>query len=384
MTTTPAPATPRVTPSPTEGVPGRRLTGVDVARAVALVGMVTVHFGPGRDVGDGAAAFVYHSFYGKASVLFALVAGIGVGLMARRSSTTLVRTRMVYRALWLVPLGLWLQELDHPVAVILQYYGVFFLGVVPFVGRRRATLLVGSVVSLLVGSGIVLWALVERPEWMVRLGGVTPPDPVGDLVLGGYYPALTWVPVLVFGMWLATCDLRAMGTRWAMLAGGVATLAVTRWVGVVLAARLDLDVERGAWGYAASVTGHSEMPLAVIGAAGFATAVVAIALLLADTVPWLVHPLASLGRLALTVYVGHLLVFHWYPDLFPAETVAQGITHVAWFTVVTAGFSTLWLWAFPRGPLEATVRWPWQHGVVPAVRWVAGPGDREAPPLDRT
>lgn len=347
-----------------------RLTGVDVARAVALLGMVTVHFGPGRHVGEGAAAFVYHSFYGKASVLFALVAGIGVGLMARRSSSSLVRTRMLYRATWLVPLGLALQELDHSVAVILQYYGIYFLGVIPFVGRRRRTLLVGSVVGLLLGSAAVLWALVARPGWMVRLNGRAPLDPLGDLVLGGYYPAVTWIPVLLFGMWLVHTDLRKWRTRVTMVTGGVATLAATRWVGVAAASHLGVDVSRGEWGWALAESGHAEMPLAVVGAVGFATAVVGLGLVLADAVPRLVHPLAALGRLALTVYVGHLVVYALVPDLFRAETVDEGITHVAWFGVVTAVFSTLWLAWLPRGPLEAVVRWPWQHAVAPTVRWL--------------
>lgn len=345
-----------------------RWAGVDVARAVALLGMVTVHFGPGRTVGEGAAAFVYHSFYGKASVLFALVAGVGVGLLHRRSPVVEVRAGLVYRAAWLVPLGLYLQDLDHPVAVILEYYGLYFLALVPFVGRRAPTLLVSALVWLPFGSAAVLWGLVARPEWMVRLGGTTPGDPFGDLVLGGWYPLVTWVPVLLVGMWLADTDLAAPRTHLAMVVGGSATLALTRWVGVAAASHLDADVSRGAWGWGWAVSGHSEMPLAVLGAVGFAVAVLGASLALARWAAPVAHPLAALGRLALSVYVGHLLVYVGVPDLFPAETVPEGITHVAWFGVVTAAGATLWLWLLPRGPLEAVVRWPWEHGVRPLVR----------------
>lgn len=357
----------------TRAGPGR-WAGVDAARAVALLGMVTVHFGPGREVGEGVAAFLYHASYGKASVLFALVAGVGVGLLHRRSPAVEVRARMVYRALWLVPLGLALQELDHPVAVILQYYGLYFLGVVPFVGARSRTLLVSALVWLPLGSATVLWALVERPEWMVRLGGTTPGDPFGDLVLGGYYPMVTWVPVLLVGMWLADRDLAAPRTHGAMVVGGAATLAVTRWVGVAAASHLDADVSRGAWGWGWAVSGHSEMFLAVLGAVGLAVAVLGASLALARWAAPVAHPLAALGRLALTVYVGHLLVYAWVPDLFPAETVPQGITHVAWFGVATAAGATVWLLVAPRGPLEAVVRWPWEHGLRPLVRRWAGTG----------
>lgn len=359
--------------APTAGAPTvGRLAGIDVARAVALLGMVTVHFGPDREVGSGLDAFVYHSFYGKASVLFALVAGVGVGLMCRRDPPLVVRVRMLYRALWLIPVGLALQRLDHPVAVILQYYGLYFVGAIPFVGRRRRTLLAGAALTLLAGSATVLWALVNRPDWMVRMGGQAPLDPFGDLVLGGYYPAITWVPVLAFGMWLAQLDLRSGRAQAAMVVGGAATLAVTRWVGVTVATAWDLDVTRGSWGYAAAVSGHSEMPLAVLGAVGFATAVIGAGLAVAARWPRLSHPMAALGRLALSIYVGHLLVYAWVPDLFPATTVPQGIRHVLWFGVATAAFSTLWLWIFPRGPLEAVVRWPWQRVAVRLRRIAAG------------
>lgn len=367
-----APASPdHASPATAPGLPTGRLDGVDVARAIALVGMVTVHFGPGREVGTGATAFVYHAFYGKASILFALVAGVGVGLMASRRPAGLVRVRMLYRALWLVPLGLALEELDHPVAVILQYYGLFFLGVVPFVGRRRATVLAGAAAWLLVGSGTVLAALVLRPEWMVRTGG-DPPTTAWELLVGGYYPAVAWVPVLLFGMWLATVDLRSPRVRTAMVVGGAATLAATRWASVTAASVLDLQVERGTWAWALAESGHSEMPLAILGAVGFGTAVLGASLVVVDVARPVVAPLAALGRLALTVYVGHLLVYAWVPDLFPADTVAEGVAHVGWFALATAVGSWLWLLAFPRGPLEAAVRWPFERLVVPLDRWARG------------
>ena len=94
-----------------------------------------------------------------------------------------------------------------------------------------------------------------------------------------------------------------------------------------------------------------------------------VSLAAADQARLATTPLAALGRLALSVYVGHLVVCDHVPDLFPADTVAQGITHVAWFTLASAAFATLWLWPFRRGPLEALVRWPWQ----PVERLLAPP-----------
>src|SRR5215212_1158851 len=97
--------------------PHRRLRGVDVARAIAVLGMVMVHFGP-TPAPDTALGNLYGVSHGRASVLFVLLAGVGVSLLVGgRSrggrSSLLARGRLVLRGALLLPLGLWLQGLDH-------------------------------------------------------------------------------------------------------------------------------------------------------------------------------------------------------------------------------------------------------------------------------
>jgi uncharacterized membrane protein len=59
-----------------------RISGIDVARALAIVGMVMVHVGP-QDAGKpGIAAQAYRLSHGRASILFVVLAGIGVSLLA--------------------------------------------------------------------------------------------------------------------------------------------------------------------------------------------------------------------------------------------------------------------------------------------------------------
>lgn len=60
--------------------PAKRIRGVDAARALAVVGMVMVHIGPTG--GPGAAGTVYGITHGRASVLFVLLAGVGVSILA--------------------------------------------------------------------------------------------------------------------------------------------------------------------------------------------------------------------------------------------------------------------------------------------------------------
>ena len=350
----------------------RRVTGVDVARAVAILGMVTVHFGPYPVRETGAAAWLYGSFYGKASVLFVLVAGVGVALMHRRRPARLVRARLWYRTVWLLPVGLWLQGLDHPVAVILQYYALYFLLLSPFVGRRDRTVLGWAIVLLPIGSAVVLWAHVMMPEAVLPLGGRASGGLLGELLVFGYYPVVTWMSPMLVGLWVGRRDLTSPRVQRTLVAVGAALLVGTTLLGRGLQTLLGVVPDERAWSWILSVRGHAEMPLAVVGEIGFALAVLGTALLVAHRWPRLLRPLGALGEVALSVYVGHLLVFATVPDLFPADTVAEGIRTVAAFGAVCAALAVAWLAVAKRGPLETAEHWPWRTVVSPMVASAGG------------
>lgn len=358
---------------PTTG-PGepRRIDGVDVARAIAIIGMVTVHLGPTPPEETGPLALVYGSFHGKASILFVLVAGISVTIMSRGTYTRAMWARLAYRALWLVPLGLWLQTLDHNVAVILQYYGLYFVCAAPFLVARDRTLLASAATMLPLGSVAVLAAHIHRPEAAVRVGG-EPPGLLSDLLLYGYYPVVTWLPPMLFGLWLGRRDLRASATRWWLVAGGTVTLVGSTWLARGLQAASDRPATERTWSWILSAEPHANMPLSVLGASGFAAAFLGMSLALADRWPRALWPLAASGRLALTIYVGHLLLLPVIPDLLTSDALEEATVIVGVFTAVSAAFAVAWLWFARRGPLESAARWPWERGLRPLVDRYLGP-----------
>jgi uncharacterized membrane protein YeiB len=344
--------------------PARRLDGVDIARGLAIIGMLTRHVGPLPENTDVAsAAWFYSRTDGRASVLFVLVAGIGVALLAARRDDQTLRARMIYRAAWLLPLGLWLQSLDHPVAVILQYYALFFLAVLPFVRRRDRTVLAWVATLTVLGPAAILAPRVLRPDLVTRLGG--DPALLTELVVFGIYPVVTYLPPMLMGLWLGRRALHDRAVQITMVAVGVTALAVTTAVSVVLAAALGVEPEPTGWSYALTVDGHSEMPLALIGATGIGVAIVGLCLLVADRFPRLLWPATAFGRLALTVYVGHLLVFDLAPGLLESTAVSEGVTTVAAITAIGTSVAVAWLAVLPRGPLEGLERWPFQHLIAP-------------------
>jgi uncharacterized membrane protein YeiB len=348
-----------------------RLPGVDVARALAIVGMVAVHFGPRPQRETGLSAWLLGVPYGKASVLFALVAGVGVSLLAARKPA-LIRPRLLYRTLWLLPVGLWLQELEHPVAVILQYYAVWFAIAAIYVHASDRRLLVWAGGWLAFGSLAVAWVGVHHADWLLIARGDSPGGVVMDVLLTGYYPTVTWIPVVLFGMWLGRRGLGQRRVRATMVAAGGAVALVAMRGGLAAAQALDVRTTNGGWGHLLSIDGHSEMPLAVIGASAMSVAVLGVCLWAADVGPRLLRPLVAMGQGALTLYVGHLIIWNFLPALFASTSSADAWTATFWFTVVGAASMTLWLLAFSRGPLETMARAPWQHVFEPLIRMASG------------
>ncbi|HKH49364.1 MAG TPA: heparan-alpha-glucosaminide N-acetyltransferase domain-containing protein, partial [Thermoanaerobaculia bacterium] len=302
----------------------RRLRGVDAARAIAVLGMVMVHFGP-NPTPDTALGNLYGVSHGRASVLFALLAGVGVALLVgdrSRGRPSLVRGRLVVRGALLLPLGLWLQGLDHGALVILQYYAIYFLFAAFVFTLPDRWLLAGGVVVLVGGPLVYLWSVMVAPQWFTG-DPASLDDPAGkialDLLLTGKYPLVTWAAPLLVGLWIGRRNLAAPPVRWWLLVIG-ATVAVSAafaadWLATAFGETFE---EPGAYYWFANLINdrpHSQMPLWMLGSIGSACAVLGGMLLLADWLPRMTWPLAATGQLALTVYVGHLLLLDAYPEL---------------------------------------------------------------------
>src|SRR5690606_27082400 len=112
--------------------------------------------------------------------------------------------------------------------VILHYYAVYFLIALVFLRARDTTLLATAVVTVLVAPVLYIALWFAQPDWY-GLGGQPdvsePARLLRDLLLTGYYPAITWTAPLLFGMWLGRRDLRNPTNRARLVVGGAATAA---------------------------------------------------------------------------------------------------------------------------------------------------------------
>ena len=331
------------------------------------MGMVMVHFGP-TPAPDTVLGNLYGFSHGRASVLFALLAGVGVALLVSgrlRGWLYLARGRLVLRGALLLPLGLWLQGLDHGALVILQYYAIYFLFVALVLTLSDRWLLAVGATMLIAGPLVYLWGQLVVTEWFTK-DAASLDDPIGkiahDLFLTGQYPLVTWAAPLLVGLWVGRRDLASPLVRWSLfILGLVVAVAAALAADKLVEAFGELVEEPGASIFAKLLTDtpHSQMPLWMLGSMGSACAVLGGALLLADWLPRATWPLVATGQLALTVYVGHLLLLDAHPELLRRETVPEAFFTVGVFLLLATATCTLWRAVLPRGPLETAFAAPW-------------------------
>jgi uncharacterized membrane protein YeiB len=340
--------------------PVRRLTGVDAARGLALIGMIVVNVGPVE--AEGLLHRLYLLPYGRASVLFVVIAGIGMGFMLRpRPGSGRVWPVVLWRAAVLLLGGLALQRMTDDLSVILPVYGALFA--VGLVLRRvpRVVLLGLALAMTVVGPVLYVQHLVSagadhHDGPALELGNPLA-EVVHGLLLSGRYPLATWCVPFLVGLWVARLDLRDRRVLRRMLLVG--TVAAVVGFGLSLLSTSVLDREGGI-GFARLLTGaaHGQMPLWLVSSVGGALAVVAGFLLLGERAGRLTGPLVAAGRLALTLYVLHVLVL---AAVTPPEgfTLPQGVGISALLIGSFLGLAVLWRRVAAVGPLEWVLRASW-------------------------
>lgn len=386
----------------TPPLPSARLLGVDAARGVALLGMTAVHVTPALDAAAQPSA-LHLAFGGVASVLFALLAGVGLALLTGGAAgptperLPALRRQVARRAGILFLLGLLCGALGTPVAVILCHYGLLFLVVLPFLGLRARALAPLAAGALLLGP-VLLFALTaagqaafgaEAFTYNARLWVSPAPwhllDPILlalDLLLTGYYPVLSWAGFVLLGLTLGRLPLDRVRVAGALAAGGAAAWAATSALGlrqrhdpVVLeriAARVGADpaeltamlatndprlaalVPDPLW--LVLVSPHDGSVLEAVRCAGWACAVLGLALLLlrhpGPALTRAAAPLTGAGRTTLTLYVGHLVLL---AALALDGVELQGAPGVAVLWALCLGVGLAVQASGRRGPLEAAV-----------------------------
>jgi hypothetical protein len=361
-----------------------RVVGVDVARCLALLGMMATHILPG--VVDGRVPLLHQLAGGRASALFAVLAGTSLVLVAgsraplRGPDWRGMAAGTVVRAVLIAVLGLLLGHAGSGIAVILVYYAVLFVVALPFLRLSTGWLVVVAVGWLAGGPFLshVLRGSAPPPSYDVpsfdSLGH--PVTLLRELVLTGYYPVLTWVPLLLAGIVVGRLDLRSTRTAVGLAVLGAGAV-VTAWLvsdGLLASTDVRAELTRSfsgagwqgelsttlahglygvtppgsAWWLAVRAP-HTGAPLDLLMVVGSACLVLGLSLVLGRLFPRVCGVVFGAGAMTLTLYTLHVLLRGegaWDGDGLPTF-----LGQAALVLAIGAAFR----WGGHRGPLEGLV-----------------------------
>ena len=360
-----------------------RVDAIDLARGIALVGMMFVHLGPqwvgaSPPVGQMIAS-------GRAAPLIEMLAGVALSLVHRRDPDGAGSVRATcIRAVVRVVLGLALGSLDQvPVSVILAFYGLLIVMALPFRGLSARTLVVLGLFWAVIAPVLLLWLEIEhgpvisdQAEW----SDLAPPwSLVTELLVWGAYPAGVWFAYVLVGLGVGRLDLGRARVALLVLGGGVVLLAVSFGAGALaisrgvfddwyvqgwqqLFVRASYPYEPARWRELWLVGEHTSRPLNVVGAIGSALVVIGLCALVMR-IPWsrvVLRPLSAAGAMTLSLYTVHVL-WSWRLTVRAAESgdpSARLDSYGDWAlqAVVLCVAATAWLSLARRGPLETLMR----------------------------
>jgi uncharacterized membrane protein YeiB len=347
-----------------------RIAGLDVARGLAVIGMMGAHLDLSEDLSWSPSSW-QGLVYGRSAALFAMLAGVSIALLSGGarpvSGGALVRARgrIMVRAAWVFLIGGLLELLGAPVDVILGVYAILFVLAVPFLRwAPRRLLLLAAVLAVLAPPASLLLSQVAV--------AADDEGAFASLVLTGSYPAIWWVVFVLVGLAVGRLHLTSRGVRLRLLLAGTAAAVVgyaLGWLSTQLLANGVAYPEPGDaydrmpgwdeetvgqwdWAWLSGAQPHTGTTFWLLASAGFAVAVIAACLLAADALPRLSYPIASVGAMALTVYSLHIVVLTFFP---PDGT--YGVTIWLLYIVGAMAFAVTWRTVAGRGPVERILTW---------------------------
>lgn len=286
-----------------------RFDGIDLARGLAIVGMVFAHLGPTGFDGGVVADYTSTAFAGYPSALFAVLAGVSLGLFHERGADDPVRTRLatLVRGVILLVAGTLMSMVQSTIAIVLSTIAVIYL--LLFWLPRCKTWVIAVIIAVLAAVSSVGFVLVDLVPFGFEL--FMPP-----------YPVLAWltygaVGVLVHRFLVGNTKAQAIAVVPALLLAAVGFVIRVNNAAVFpydpLADYTEPQFDKEPLVQlllTQSFEPHTGMFGDLLASITCAIAVICLCCLLCQ-VRWaniLAYPLRAVGAMALTTYVAHVFI----------------------------------------------------------------------------
>jgi uncharacterized membrane protein YeiB len=350
--------------------------GYDLARALALLGMLLVNFSllMGNSSYDPIwLEYLIEMVKGRAAATFVVLAGVGLSLLTKsvclskdRAAINAKRLILLKRSLFLLVIGL-CNLVISPIPDILHFYA-FYIALGAFLLTFTNWSLWLLTLFVITCRPLVFIAFGFVKNWdlntIADAGFCNLPGIIGHIFFNGCYPVISWMAFITLGMWIGHQDFSDRNLRNKILLAGIGVvvfvnslfkmsiyLSSTAQLGRGLEKLLPL-FKKLSW---------DPMPLFMISAMGTALVVISLSMMLADrygNARW-IKPLISVGQTTLTLYVIHVVVCFFLLGIveeIEIEIFLLPVWGTVLFFIAAVVLSHFWLKRFQKGPLEWLMR----------------------------
>ncbi|AWE41480.1 MULTISPECIES: heparan-alpha-glucosaminide N-acetyltransferase domain-containing protein [unclassified Actinobaculum] len=207
-----------------------RIGGLDIARALAILGMFYAHTAPRLGEPGTIQHIVSDLPVGRSSILFAVLAGISLAILTGRNipytgeRMRVARLRIFGRATALLVVTGILSLLGTSIALILSFYAAWFICALPFTGWSAKRLFVTAGILAILGPlahTTLNWLFAS-----LSLYGSGSNAFVVEVFVTGIYPGLVFMAFILAGMGVGRLDITRRKVHGLFLAVGAALMAV--------------------------------------------------------------------------------------------------------------------------------------------------------------
>jgi len=340
-----------------------RILGLDVARAVAIMGMAFIHFAMVLSGEDPTANFIVDFLGGRPAAIFMILAGIGVSLsVGRKTDQQSQRVRFIRRGVFFLLFG-FVNLVIWP-GDILRVYGIAYLVAASIAWSSNRSLLTWSL-AVFAGFTACVFLIDFETNWdfntLTYANLWTISGGLLNLFYNGFRAVFPWVGMFLIGMLIGRQDLRSRQVQRYLFWSGIAVWITTELLSFgLLSVTLPLVSPADGEDIVAILGTKSlpPMPFFLLAAGGFAVAFIfGCVQLVGDKDSWsaLIRP----GQMAFTWYILHIVLV----IAAGAITGFGGKASVGLPVAVTSGFclvmclsSWMYLQRFRYGPLEFVLR----------------------------
>jgi uncharacterized protein len=351
-----------------------RIVGIDVARALAIVGMILVNFKMvlGQEGETWLQPFL-SLLEGKAAATFVVLAGVGIAFMTNSAIDSksldkikIAKRRLLKRAIFLFVIGL--SYIVIWPADILHFYGIYMLIALLLIQSKPKIILFSAIVITLSYPLLILFfnyetgwnfANLEYTDFWTLEGFFR------NLFFNGFHPVVPWSAFILVGLWFGKQDLTNSKFVKKSALFSLIIFAIIQLISYLSISFLSDESLMGKEELQ-SLLGTDPMPplpVYMISGSSIAIFIIAICILISKKFErsFIIKTLTKTGQLALTFYVAHVilgmgLIEEISDTKLGEHSLTFSIVYGLVFSLGCIVFALIWMKYKKSGPLEWVMR----------------------------